>query len=333
MAKINDWEKKATDGIKNTVTRLIKNISIVAIFIVLGIVTIASLGAKFDISGALTVGLGVASVLLLVGSLLLYELWLKNGQENGKEQQEFQDALELFIKQSKNIHNSTMQDFIEWEKARRYDVEKHKIETEIERLEERLKRKDLSEKGRTNLILKIQNLKYYVIEVDMPYSIAEELDEMKYSVNDVEAKEYKPNSARKALKRNRLQKYIMSTIFTLFSINIIAMAGIESNGWQVLFTFLMAVVTVTLSIVIGFLNGYNIIMRNTLGMYNTANDFIDKALGWCKGKGISLYYTETKSDFSIFALDHINEEEIDDPEDYYKPNLEEAFGRQEVIVE
>lgn len=333
MARINQWEKKVETGIKNTLSKMIKNISIMAIFMILIIVTIAALGAQFNLSGALQVGLGVASVLLLIGSLLLYELWLRNGQDNGREQEEFKEALKLFLTNSKNIHNETMQNFIEWEKARRYDVEKRKIEDEISRLEEKSKKKDLSEKARANLIIRIQNLKDFVIEVDMPYTLAEEFDQLKYSVLDIKAKEYKPNDARKALKKNRIQKYSISTVFTLFSVNIIVMVGITPS-WQVLFIFLMALVTITISVVMGFSNGFTLIMRNTLGIYNTANDFIEKAKDWCHRKNISLYYKEETYEFSVYALDkNFDASNVDLPEDYYRPTLEESFGRQEVIIE
>ena len=63
----------------------------------------------------------------------------------------------------------------------------------------------------------------------------------------------------------------------------------------------------------GFSTGYNLVMRNVLGIYNTANDFIDKAKTWCDIKQTSLYYKEKEFKFSPFALEV--------PE-LYRPSLE-----------
>ena len=303
MAKVSSWERKTKNAAKNVLSSLIRNISFIAIFIVLIIVTVAALGATFDLAGALAVGLGVASVLLLIGSIILYELWLRNGQEEGKQEEEFIKARDHFLEQSKNIHNQTLQDFIEWEKARRYNVEKYKLDKAIENIDEHIAKcsDETQGKRKRKLLAKRQILIDHVIEVDMPYILAEEFDELKYSVNDTKVKEYKPNDAKVTLIGKRLKKYAASTVFSLFSVNLIFLASITFT-WQVLFVVLMAIVSIIIAIVTGFSTGYNLIMKNSLGIYNTANDFIDKAKTWCDIKQISLYYKEKEKKSLSFLL-------------------------------
>ncbi len=344
MKKGKPINQKAQDVIKNAVTRMIQNISIIAIFIAIGVVTLAYSGAEFifNIEGGLTGRIVVSSVLLMISNIVLYELWMRNGQQKGREEKSYIDTLSEFEGKSKNIHSGTMQNFIEWEAARRFDVEKRKLNKEIEKLTEKLKQKDLSEKAKADIIIRRQKLQDHIIEIDMPYKVAEEFDELRYSVNDSKMKEYKPDDTRKFLKKHRIQKYILTATFTTFSINLIVMGTMTGDWWSILLAVSMAIITIVISIVIGFSNGYSAIMVSSLGVYKTANDFIDKALGWCQRKNISLYYTEEACDFSVYALDNLDPD-IEEPEDYYKPTLKEAFpepvgalelnNKREIIIE
>lgn len=329
------FDQRAQDGIKNVVAKMIQNISIIAIFIAIGVVTLAYSGAEFnDISAAITGGFAVSSGLLMISNIVIYELWMRNGQENGRKEQDYIDTVAEFESKSKNIHSGTMQEFIVWEEARRYDVEKRKLEAAIKKLTDKLAQKDLSDKARTNIIIKRQRLQDHIIEIDMPYKVAEEFDELRYSIKDVKSKEYKPNDTRRFLKKNRIKKYILTATFTIFSINLIVMGTTTKSGWGVVLAVALATVALIISIVTGFSNGYSSIMVSNLGVYKTANDFINKAIGWCERKNISLYYKEETYEFSVYALDKtFNASNVDLPEDYYRPTLEESFGRQEVIIE
>jgi len=326
-------DQRAGEGIKNILNKMIQNVSVFAIFIILGVVTLTYAGAEFNLAGIISGGIGVSSLLLTIGNIILYELWMKNGQTNGREEEEYKQVIKDFEEKSKNIASKSMQDFIVWEEARRYDVEERKIASEIAKIDEKLLKENLSQKTKTRLILHKQNLQEQEIKVDMPYKVSEEFDELRYSIKEAKHKEYKPNDTNKFIKRNRIQKYTLSAIFTMFSINLIVMEGsITNNWWGVLLAVVLSAIVLMIAIVTGFSNGYSSIMGSSLGVYKTANDFIDKANAWCKAKNISLYFVEKTYVFSVNALDRFIPEDLEMPEDEYKPTLRESFGRQEVII-
>ena len=328
-----DWSQRMGDGVKNVVTRLIKNISIVAIFLVLAVVILTSLGAEFSVKGLLTSGFGVSSVLLTIGNLLLYELWLKNGQNNGKDEQDYKDCLADFESKSKNIHSDRMQNFIEYERERRYAVEEKKIQKELDLLERKLSKQNLSPRAKKYLLKRKQMLQDSVIIVDMPYKVSEELDALRYSVKDERKREYKPNDTRLYLRKQRLTKYSTTTFFAVFSINLIVMGGLNGAWMEALFSFLVAVVTIIISITTGFSNGYTSITVSNYGVYKTANDFIDKAVSWCTSKGFSLYYLDDEEQTKVINFMDLVPYLIDEPDDYYRPKITDVFGKAEVIVE
>lgn len=66
-----DFSERLGNGVKNVLTRLIKNVSIIAIFLVLIIVIFTSLGAEFSLGAFFTSSLGVESVLLSIGTVVL----------------------------------------------------------------------------------------------------------------------------------------------------------------------------------------------------------------------------------------------------------------------
>lgn len=324
---------KVSEGVKNVVTRLIKNVSIIAIFLVLAIVVFTSLGAEFSIEGFLTSGFGVSSVLLSVGSLLLYELWLKNGQANGREEADYKECIEKFQKTSKNISPERMQMFIEAERQRRYKVEEKRITKEIENIDRQLQNKNLSKVARKVLERKKQKLIDHVIIIDMPYQVSEEIDGLRYAVKDEKKKEYKPNATKKFLSLERSKKYVLSIFFSIFSINLIIMGTINGNWLDCLLSVLMAIVCITISVVSGFTIGFKSITISNYGVYQTANDFIEKAVSWCTKNGFSLYYAEDEEEKSFKKTEELIPYLVDEPDDYYRPTIEEVFGRPEVIIE
>jgi len=325
----NEMGKK----VKNIVTQLIKNISVIAIFLILILVILTSLGAEFSLKGFLQSGFGVSSVLLAIGNILLYELWLRNGQNNGREETQYKDCLDEFQKKSKNISAERMQMFIEFEKQRRYEVEEKKLVKEIEHINKLLGKKTLSEKARKRLEKKKQILEDHVIIVDMPYKVSEELDGLRYAMRDSRKKEYKPSDFKKYLRAQRSLKYLMTSFFTTFSINLIVMGSINGHWWEALLSFLIAIVCIIISVVTGFSNGYHSIAVTSFGVYQTANDFIDKAISWCTKEGFSLYYADDEEEVIYKKTIESIPFTIDEPEDYYRPTLMEVFGMPEVIIE
>lgn len=328
-----NWSQRSGDVIKNVVTRLVKNISIVAIFLVLAVVILTSLGAEFSLAALLTGGFGVSSVLLTIGNLLLYELWLKNGQANGKEEQDYKDCLSDFETKSKNISPDKMQQFIEYEKQRRYEVEEKKITKELENIERKLSRSELSPLARKHLLKRKQHLQDHLITVDMPYKIAEELDALRYSMRDETKKEYKPNDTKIYLRKHRAAKYTMSAFFAMFSINLIVMGTINGNWLETLFSVIVAIVTITISITSGFSNGYNSITISNYGVYKTANDFIDKAVSWATKNGFSIYYSDEYENKEVQFFYQNVPYLVNEPDDYFRPIITEVFGKPEVVVE
>ena len=324
---------RVSDGVKNVVTRLIRNVSIIAIFLVLAIVMFTSLGAEFSLEGFLTSGFGVSSVLLSVGSIMLYELWLKNGQANGKEEQDYKDCIEEFQKKSKNISPERMQQFIEAERERRYKVEEKRISKEIENIDRQLQKKTLSDLARKMLQKKKQRLEDHVIEIDMPYQIAEEIDSLRYAVKDEKKREYKPNATKRYLSFHRGKKYFMTILFSMFSINLIVMGSINGNWMNCLLSLLFAVVCITIAVISGFNIGYRSITVSNYGVYQTANDFIEKAINYCTTEGMSLYYVDAEEDLKYQKELALVPYLVDEPEDYFRPSVTDVFGKPEVIVE
>lgn len=306
------------DVVKSILTKLIKNISIIAIFFILLLVFLAYAGIELASWETILQWKGtIPSVVLMVSNIILYELWLKNGQESAKTEDHYVKETSLYEDQSKNINNSTMQKFIEWEYERRKATEQHKINREIDNLREILKRPNLSEREKKKINKKIIKLENAVPKVSMPYQNAEEFDKLRYSMRDIAPKEYKPGDTSKALAKGRTSKYAFTITTSLLSFNVLAIA-FTGNWVGAIIMTLIAVAILAIAIVSGFSSGYRSIAVTDYGVYRTANEFIDKANAWCGERQESLYYVEPEFKFSVRALDEIEE-------DYYVPTLEEAF--------
>ena len=328
-----DFSTKVSNSVKNVLTRLIKNVSIIAIFIILLLVIFLSLGAEFSLKGFFTSSLGVQSVLLSVGTVVLYELWLRNGETNGKAEQDYIDTIEHFQKVSKNISPERMQLFIEAEKQRRYKVEEKRIMKEIENIDKQLEKTTLSKAARKHLLSKRQNLEDHVIIVDMPYKVSEEIEGLRFAVKDTHKREYKPSATRRYLGGRRAVKYTTTIFFALFSVNVIVMGGISGTWLNTLLALAVAIVCIIMAVVGGFTSGYKSITVVSFGVYQTANEFIDKAVNWCTKQGYSLYYAEGEEEKefqkTLVSIPYL----IDEPDDLYRPTITEVFGMPEVIIE
>ena len=328
-----DPYSKMGDTVKNVLTQLIKNISIVAIFILLFLVVFASLGAEFSLEGFFKSSLGVQSVLLGVGTIILYELWCRNGETNGKSEQDYIDTVKSFQELSKNINPEKMQLFIEAEKQRRYKVEEKQIIKDIENIDKQLEKKTLSKMARRYLLRKRQKLEDHVIVVDMPYKVSEEIEGLRVAIKDPYKKEYKPNAMRYYLGKRRVKKYFSTVFFAVFSVNVIIMGGIKGTWLDVILALAIAVCSIMMAVVGGFVSGYRSITIFSFGVYQTANEFINKAISWCTKEGYSLYYEDGEKEESDQNLLNFIPELIDEPEDLYRPTISEVFGIPEVIIE
>lgn len=312
---------KPTDAqnvVKTVLTKLIKNISIIAIGFVLLLVFLSYAGIELASLETILKWKGtIPSIILMISNIILYELWLKNGQESARGEEHYVNETSLYETQSKNLNNSTMQKFIEWEYERRKATEQHKINREIDNLKEILKRPNLSAKEKKKVNKRIVKLENHIVKVNMPYQNAEEFDKLRYSMLDMNPKEYKPGDTSKALAKNRVRKYMFTITGSLVSFNILTIA-FTGNWVGAIIMTLIAVAILAISIVSGFSSGYRSIAITDYGVYHTANEFINKANAWCAERQESLYYVEPEFKFSVRALDEIDE-------DYYVPTIEEAF--------
>lgn len=328
-----DFSTKTGDVVKNVLTRLIKNVSIIAIVIILLLVIFLSLGAKFSLKAFFTSSLAVESVLLSAGTVILYELWLRNGETNGKAEQDYIDTTEHFQKISKNISPEKMQGFIEVEKQRRYKVEEKRIMKEIENIDKQLEKTALSKAARKHLLVKRQKLEDHVIVVDMPYKVSEEIEGLRFAIKDSHKREYKPNATKRYLGGRRAKKYVTTILFALFSVNVIVMGGINGSWLDTLLALAVAIVCIIMAVVGGFTSGYKSITVVSFGVYQTANEFIDKAVNWCTKQGYSLYYAEGEEEKefqkTLVSAPYL----IEEPDDLYRPTITEVFGMPEVIIE
>lgn len=303
-------------AIKSVLTKLIKNISIIAIVLALVIVYLAYSGIRLnDLEGILQWKGTVASVALIVANIVLYELWLTNGEEDGRLENHYSTTIKLYESSSKDLDNAVMQQFIDWETRRREAVEQNRRKKEIEKLDNVIANPRIPLNQQKKAIKQRDKLKDTPIRVEMPYTTAEEFDKLRLSVRDSKPKEYKPGDTRKGINRGRRSKYTMTIVFALVSFNMLSI-GFSGDWVGALIMTLLALVSIIISIVTGFSAGYKAITITDYGVYRTANEFIDKAITWSTQKKLSLYRKEPEFVFPIDALE---------TEEYYVPTIEEAF--------
>lgn len=306
------WSQKSQKLLKTALNKLISNISIFAIIAALIIICACYAGLTFSVSTHIVVTVAVSSIVLAASSLIIYELWVKNGIQNAKTEQEYIDLLDTYEKKSKDINAEVMQEFIEAEKKRRQDVAEKKIETEIERVEKIITRLSDSNTFITKCKLKankrrLQRLKHLkdTVIVDMPYQYSEQFDQLRYSTGDATYKEYKPNDTVMFIRKKRTRKYIMLATTTLVGLNSVSLTVGGENWLIALFMTAISAVTLVASMASGFSNGYNSISISSTGVYKTAISFIEKAEAYCKKYNKALRY-------------NIDEVKDDIPEDHAK---------------
>lgn len=250
----------------------------------------------FSISVKLVVTVAVSSLILSASSIIIYELWVKSGIQNAKEEQDYIDLLRAYNDKSVNINSDIMQNFIEAEKERRYEVEKKKFETEIDRVEKIIKHISTNEPSNINKLRLYKNKKKLDrlqrhkdnIVIDMPYSYSEQFDQLRYASNETDCKEYKPNDTIIFLRGRRIKKYTFILTTTLIGLNGITIS-VGGQNWLIsLFMTIISAIALIGSLVSGFSTGYISIAVSSTGVYRTAIDFINKAESYCKIHNLQL---------------------------------------------
>lgn len=291
-------DQKVQGVVKSAIQKVILNISIIAIFIALGVVALAYAGLDFDLATGIVWKVAVPSVILSISNIILYELWLRNGAESARSEKEYQDLQSTYNKKSKNLNEDIMQEFLDAEEERRYKVEEKRLEQLIERTEKLIStaNKKFRLKYLNKKLQKLIKLKDNIV-IKLPYTRSEQFDELRYTIKDNKFKEYKPNDTQIYLRKQRSKKYMFTLTFTLFGINIISITASASNWLVALFMTILAAVMLLMSLVMGFSAGYTSINVYSAGIYKTALSFIDKAQAYCLKYNKTLYYnTEEPKD-------------------------------------
>ena len=291
-------EQRSQRLVKSTINKVISNISIFAVFLALGVVCLCYAGLTFDISAEIVITVAVPSVVLAVSSIVIYELWVKNGIQNAKEEQAYIDLIETYEKQSKDINSEVMQEFIEAEKQRRYEVEEKKLNTEIDRVNKLMTHLDPSYKLNK---LRVKWLQHKLcrlhkeldnIIIDMPYLYSEQLDQLRYNAGNTQCKEYKPNDTAVYIRNKRIRKYTFLITTTLVGFNAIT-PTIGGQHWLIaIFMTVLSGIALLASLISGFSHGYQSISVSSTGVYRTALSFIEKADAYCEKYNKQLRHTK-----------------------------------------
>ena len=112
--------KPADQVVKNVLQKVIRNISIIAIFIAVAIMLVLYIGPEITLDMKFFTRLSVASIILCISIILIYELWCKGGQDKAREEKDYQDLMREFDKKSRNMNYSTMQEYLDFEEKRRW---------------------------------------------------------------------------------------------------------------------------------------------------------------------------------------------------------------------
>ena len=322
-------KKKATEDIvKDLMKNVVKYISVIAIILVILVMAFIYFGPEITLNFSLITKFTVASIVLCISMLIIYELWSKNGQEKGREDKEYIDTVDEFTRLSSNMDYASMQSYLDYEEKRRYDVEYDtytrlitrdtdlltKLMTDIETRKESAKNLDPKDKNNKRKIkkltkvsledkIKIRSLNKRIkmntrrranIIVRLPYVKSEEFDYLRYNLNTDSFKEYSPDDTKKFLRFHRTKRYMQSITLAIFGINMISIGTTMSgNWWYAIFMTMLTIVSIILVVFSGFSVGYKSISIVSLGVYKTANEYINKAIVYLQKEGKSLYYKET----------------------------------------
>lgn len=207
--------------------------------------------------------------------------------------------LKEYQTQSSNLNESIMQEFIEAEKQRRYEVEHNRLTHEIDRITkivnmlESLKNRTRLETIRLSVnkrrLVKLTKARECIV-IDMPYTYSEQFDQLRYAADEGKLKEYKPNDTAIYVSGRRARKYTMIITTTLVGLNIVSPSIGGQNWFIALFMTLLSAIALISSLISGFSTGYNAIAVSSTGVYKTALNFINKAEAYCEKYNKQLRY-------------------------------------------
>ena len=326
-------EQKSQKLIKSTIQKLIAKISVFAVFAALIIVGISYAGLTFSISLKVIVSVAIPSVILAISCIILYELWIKTGRDDAKSEKEYIDLLKEYQTQSSHLNEEVMQEFIEAERQRRYDVEHNRITHEIDRITkivnmlEGLKNRTRLEAIRLSInkrrLVKLTKARECII-IDMPYIYSEQFDQLRYAADEGKLKEYKPNDTAIYVSKRRANKYTMIITTTLIGLNIVSPSIGGQNWFIALFMTLLSAIALISSLISGFSTGYNAIAVSSTGVYKTALNFIDKAEAYCEKYNKQLRYVPKEAVSEI-------PDEFKKVEETEQPQVEEVKAEESQI--
>lgn len=286
-------------AVKNAVNAMIKYISVISIFIALGLMTLLYLGPELQLATGLVFRLAVPSVVLAISSIVIYELWIVNGRRSAFEEQDYIQLLQVYATKSEGLYYPTLQKFLDYEYERRYEVEHDRLSRQLDRersilvkLEQNHKPafKDRMDKRFTRRNIRRITRALDTIKVSMPYEKSEEFDYLRYNIQDIAYKEYSPTDTKKHLVKVRTKKYFWVINFTLVGLNLLAIGTTMGDLWTAIIMTSLAAVTLIMSVIGGFSAGYHNIKVISTGVYKTANSFLDQAVAYCKRENQDLYY-------------------------------------------
>jgi type IV secretory pathway VirB3-like protein len=326
-------EQKSQKLIKSTIQKLIAKISVFAVFAALIIVGISYAGLTFSISLKVIVSVAIPSIILALSCIILYELWIKTGRDDAKSEKEYIELLKEYQKQSSHLNEDVMQEFIEAEKQRRYNVEYNRLTHEIDRITKivnmlsELKKLSKLEAIRLSInkrrLVKLTKARECII-IDMPYTYSEQFDQLRYAADESKLKEYKPNDTAIYVTRRRANKYTTIITTTLIGLNIVSPSIGGQNWFIALFMTLLSAIALISSLISGFSTGYNSIAVSSTGVYKTALNFIDKAEAYCAKYKKQLRYVQVEEISEI-------PDDINKVEETEQPQVEEVKAEESQI--
>lgn len=326
-------EQKSQKLIKTTIQKLISKISIFAVFAALIVVGISYAGLTFSITLNVVVSVAIPSIILALSCIILYELWIKTGRDDARSEKEYTDLLAEYQKSSNNLNEEVMQEFIEAEKQRRYNVEYNKLTHEIDRiakiitmlegLDKRNKLEDIRLSINKRRLVKLTKARECIV-IDMPYTYSEQFDQLRYAADESKLKEYKPSDTAIYLSRRRANKYTTILTTTIIGLNIVSPAIGGQNWFIALFMTLLSAIALISSLISGFSTGYNSIAVSSTGVYKTALNFISKAEAYC---------IKYKKQLRYGVIEEISDipEEINKVEEIEQPQVEEVKAEESQI--
>lgn len=314
-------QQRTNQAIKNTVNTVVKNISIIAIFVSIGLIALLYLGPEINLNTTLVFRLAVPSVVLAISLTIVYELWITNGRRSAYEEEEYQNLLKSYAVKSDGLHYPTLQEFLDYERDRRYLVEYDRLTRSLER-EQNLLHKMVSNssptwRDRYDQWIVSRNVNKLIraketIRIYMPFEKSEEFDYLRYNLQDIVYKEYSPSDTKRHLTKARTKKYTGTFTFTIVGLNILSIGGSMGDLWVALIMTSLAVVALVYSVFQGFSVGYHNVKIISTGVYKTGNSFLDQAVAYCKRKTKDLYYKGT-TEFREY-LASVQVEDVPTPE-------------------